>query len=372
MPIFMDLHIGQDLTPEDVAIAHQADVRIQDRYGCKCLTYWIDVQKSNAYCLIDAPNKEAVFELHRNSHKQFPDEIIEVDPRVVKAFLGRTHDPEVVDYMIDQKIKVFNDPAFRVVLLVSTRDKLELTSEFGSEKASAMLKRFNAMVQTSIARYDGVAAEREGQDLIATFTSATQAVLCSIRISDFLQSVRQDLGMGVGIHAGTPVDHSHKLFGSTLRLARFFAGIISEDEILISGTVRDLLERSGKQSLAKPGSHNLRFFTKTEEQFLVKLVNVLCENWQDSEFEIEDWCQEMSMSKTKLYRRCIDTTGMSSIRLLKEFRLKKAKGLLWESDKNVAQTAFESGFNSPSYFTRCFQKRFGLKPHNYSDFKDYK
>ena len=103
MPLYMDLHIGQGLTSEDVAKAHQLDLAIQDDFNCNCLTYWFDETRSNVYCLIEAPNKEAVVRLHKKAHEQLPDEIIEVDKRVVKAFLGRTMDPTIVDYMIDRK-----------------------------------------------------------------------------------------------------------------------------------------------------------------------------------------------------------------------------------------------------------------------------
>jgi transcriptional regulator GlxA family with amidase domain len=52
---------------------------------------------------------------------------------------------------------------------------------------------------------------------------------------------------------------------------------------------------------------------------------------------------------------------------LKDFRLEKAKELLKKKRYSVSQITFESGFTSPSYFTKCFKKKYGLLPMEYVD-----
>ena len=64
MPIYMDVHIVPGVKAKDVAEAHRKDLLHQEEYGCKCMTYWIDEERENIFCLIDAPNKEAVEEMH--------------------------------------------------------------------------------------------------------------------------------------------------------------------------------------------------------------------------------------------------------------------------------------------------------------------
>lgn len=72
----------------------------------------------------------------------------------------------------------------------------------------------------------------------------------------------------------------------------------------------------------------------------------------------------MSMSKSKLYRKSTSLTGFSPNSLLREYRLLKSLDLL-KTDRNISQTMFDCGFSSPSYFTKCFQKRFGMQPLNF-------
>ncbi len=359
----MDLHIGQDITPEIVAMAHQRDLDIQHEFNCKCLTYWIDEPRGNAYCLIEAPNKEAVYALHKKSHEQLPDEIIEVDRRVIKAFLGRIHDPEVVDYIIDQKIKVFNDPAFRVILMVQLKDYILLEAQLGRTKAEYLYNKASRFIRKLIEKNQGVASEEIGEEIIATFTSAIQALLVSLEIQPVLGPEYKDLEIEIVIHAGQPVETGEELFGSTLRFGRFLSYSGKKNKILVSHTVKKLLEGSNHNSLLK--EELVSSLTNAEEDFIAQLIKVLEKNWQNASFEIEDCFRALSMSKSQLYRRCIETIGISPNRILRTYRLYKAKNMLKNNNFNVTQTAFECGFNSPSYFTKCFQTKFGLRPQEF-------
>jgi AraC-like DNA-binding protein len=73
----------------------------------------------------------------------------------------------------------------------------------------------------------------------------------------------------------------------------------------------------------------------------------------------------MGMSKSTLYRTCRELTRLSPNALLQEFRLTQSLALLRSQARNIAQTTFDTGFSSPSYFSKCFQKRFGLLPLAY-------
>ena len=93
----MDRHATVGVTPEALADAHQQDVAVQSKFSCKCFTYWFDEQRKSVFCLIEAPNRQAVYEMHRASHGLEPNQIIEVDRSSVAAFLGRLTDPENAD-----------------------------------------------------------------------------------------------------------------------------------------------------------------------------------------------------------------------------------------------------------------------------------
>jgi AraC-like DNA-binding protein len=89
------------------------------------------------------------------------------------------------------------------------------------------------------------------------------------------------------------------------------------------------------------------------------------DNWQDPDFTVSVFCQSMPMSKYQLYRKTMALWELSPNLLLKEYRLNKALELLRGHCNNISQTVYDSGFSSPSYFTKCFKKKFGLFPVNY-------
>ena len=105
--------------------------------------------------------------------------------------------------------------------------------------------------------------------------------------------------------------------------------------------------------------------TSQDETLIGSLFGRLEENWQDPDFGITQFCKKMAMSKSQLYRKTMSLWGLSPNQLLKEFRLDKARELLKTHQNNISQTTFDSGFTSPSYFTKCFKKKFGLLPANY-------
>ena len=72
MPLYMDRHDVREATLEQVASAHQNDLEIQARHFCKVLTYWHDVSRGVAFCLVDAPSSSAVIKMHKEAHGLIP------------------------------------------------------------------------------------------------------------------------------------------------------------------------------------------------------------------------------------------------------------------------------------------------------------
>jgi uncharacterized protein DUF4242 len=81
MPRFMDVHNESDrtkgFTPEQVAEFHRQDLAAQAKHGVRYLKYWYDPSTGKAFCLSEAPSKEAVMAVHRDAHG-YADEIFEV------------------------------------------------------------------------------------------------------------------------------------------------------------------------------------------------------------------------------------------------------------------------------------------------------
>src|ERR1700693_2193902 len=79
MPLYMDIHHKIDgLTAEAIKGAHEQDVKVQNAHGVTYRKYWFDEASGRAFCLVEAPNKEAANAVHREAHGLVADELIEV------------------------------------------------------------------------------------------------------------------------------------------------------------------------------------------------------------------------------------------------------------------------------------------------------
>jgi hypothetical protein len=68
MPTYMDMHDIPGVSAADVAKAHEADLRVQEKYGVNYRDYWVSEADGKVFCLVDAPDKETATRVHREAH----------------------------------------------------------------------------------------------------------------------------------------------------------------------------------------------------------------------------------------------------------------------------------------------------------------
>jgi AraC-like DNA-binding protein len=363
MPIYMDVHIIPGVKARDVAKAHHLDLLHQEEYQCKCMTYWTDEERESIFCLIEAPNKEAVEEMHNKAHGLIPNKIIEVKSTLVESFLGRIYDPTGGD-TTEEGFKIISEPSFRILLVTQITDAFLLKYKLGKEKAGELLSRHNEMIRKNLQQYSGSEVEHGGTGFIISFASPTAAVSCALAIMNAMKLIAdKTIDFKIGIHGGEPIEKSNALFGDTLQLAENICGIAGNFQIAVTNAVKELTLKDHFQK----GNNNFFNLSEQDENLLRSLHKTLEENWQDTAFDIPEYCKAMGMSNSQLYRKTISLTGMSPNIFLKDFRLEKAKELMKKKRYSISQITFETGFSSPSYFTKCFKKKYGLLPMAYLD-----
>ncbi len=360
MPIYMDVHIVPGVKALDVAHAHHLDLANQEEFACKCMTYWVDEVKESIFCLIEAPNKEAVAAMHSKAHGLIPNRIIEVQSSLVESFLGRIYDPADAT-ITEDGLKVFSEPSFRFIMITKTADPVLLRNELGAELTAELLSKQNLLIRSCLQQYGGREVEHPGTGFISSFNAASKAVSCAMAVLDEINHAGgNETGFKMGIHAGEPIEKSETLFGDTLRMAAGICSIAGTMQVAITHAVKELVSKD----IANKGGR-IFSLSAADESLLLLLYNQLEANWREPEFNLEDYCQAMAMSQSQLYRKTISLTGLSPNLLLKDFRLEKAKELMQKKNYSISQITFESGFSSPSYFTKCFKKKYGLLPMEY-------
>ena len=100
----------------------------------------------------------------------------------------------------------------------------------------------------------------------------------------------------------------------------------------------------------------------TDRKFITQLHRIVEENLTDTDFGVEEISGEVGLSRVQLYRKVKAITGMTVVDLLRKARLNRAKTLLAETDKSISEIAYEVGFSSPSYFTKCYKDEYKILP----------
>ncbi len=82
----------------------------------------------------------------------------------------------------------------------------------------------------------------------------------------------------------------------------------------------------------------------------------------DSNAGVDELAAYMNLSRVQLYRRVKNITGQSPVEMLRTARLNRGYQLLLTTDRSVSEIAYQVGFTSPSYFTKCFKDEYGQVP----------
>ncbi len=123
-----------------------------------------------------------------------------------------------------------------------------------------------------------------------------------------------------------------------------------------------LRERYSQEGFLKPKDIAI---TPTDELFFENLQTVMDEHLGDSQFNAEKFSGLMGMSRMQLHRKLMTYTGLSTSAFIRSQRLKQAVQILKTSDATINEVAYTVGFNTPSYFIKCFKETYKKTPSEY-------
>ena len=363
MPIYMDRHdVSETVTAEQVAQLHQQDLKVQDQFGCRGLTYWFDEKRKTAFCLIEAPDMKALENMHHHAHGDIPNRIIEVEPGIVESFLGRIEDPKKTK---DTELNIIDDPAFRTIMIIEL--KQPGPSRTMSEPFQSSLKSFNKDVNDLLVAYDSKPVKQNDYYYLVSFKSVSNAVDSAFKIKKIFHdpanaNLENTITLKIGLSAGVPVTEKQLLFEDTIKIADQLCQTI-KGEIVITSEVKHLYESENVNTFQE--NENVVALTREDEKFIGLFMDHMVSAWNDANLKVDDFTKRVGHSKSQVYRKMMLLTGKSPNTFIKDYRLNEAVKLLNKNAGNISEIAFETGFTSPSYFSKCFQKKYGRFPSGY-------
>jgi TolB-like protein/AraC-like DNA-binding protein len=100
----------------------------------------------------------------------------------------------------------------------------------------------------------------------------------------------------------------------------------------------------------------------TDQQFLSRATEITEANLHNEQFGVSELALEMKMSRASLHRKISSIAKTSASQFICQVRLKKALELLRQNSSTISETAYDCGFHSVTYFTKCFHDYYGYPP----------
>jgi AraC-like DNA-binding protein len=352
MPLYMDIHTvdSDDFSVEDVVKAHMEDLAIQERFGVIQIKYWVNVEAKTLFCLMEGPNKEACNEVHRESHGNTACNIIEVSDDEYNLFLGEGNNVNDLAYTNSGEI----DTGYRTILLINIADLIGKYSHYVNE------------INRIIDQYKGVPIIQPDDDIMVSFIFASNAILCAKIIGKLLKSIPDNIEFNLTIGSGRPVDEEGDLFfEETKKKVQYLCSLGLKKSMYVDSETKVLSDKERISS--KIGLDDFKVVQSEDFIFLIQLYDILNHKLHNPDFNSESLNELLGLSKSQAYRKIKLLTGIAPNQLIQELRLRKSLNNLKQNNKTIAEISFDLGFNSPTYFTRVFRKRYNITPTYFTE-----
>lgn len=104
-----------------------------------------------------------------------------------------------------------------------------------------------------------------------------------------------------------------------------------------------------------------------DNDFYSRFIDVFQRRMGEAELSVDTLAAEMGLGRSQLYRKIKALTNYSPVELMRSLRLRQARSLLTSTDKTISEIAYEVGFSSPAYFTKCYKDAYSETPTELRD-----
>ncbi|MEM6720427.1 MAG: alpha/beta fold hydrolase [Bacteroidota bacterium] len=242
----------------------------------------------------------------------------------------------------------------------------------------------SALLDEVISQNEGIIISHDKKFFMAAFEIPSKAISAGISMLNDFKAKGIPFSAGIYMKESAE-DYKEPLDNRDNYMITSILSLIKPNKIVVTQAIKHLLSGvafnfSKETSILTYKTHQLcKLYNVTDksntavktnfpygfskyDSFLEDVLKVIDEHLDNNAFGVEMLTRETGVSERKLQRRIKETTGKSPSQLITFIRLNKAKSALLENTDTVAEIAFKFGFSSPSYFSKCFKKEFGMRP----------
>lgn len=288
--------------------------------------------------IVDSPSPRSRPPFHSTADEEFPgpgDEIIDIESRGEKE-----KDPDNIIVLV-----VEDNPDMRLYIKDSLQPKYQVIEAVNGKDG---LKKAEESIPDLIVS-DVLMPEMDGFELCEKLKSGIHTSHIPVILLT-AKAAREDQLRGLELGAD---DYITKPFSTEVLNARI-KNLVELRRHLQMSMNREMTRRPVTISVSD-----------MDKSFIRDVQAKIEENLDDPDLNVEQLCNLMSMSRPTLYRKLMALTGESPTDFIRSYRLKRASQMLENGARSVTEIAFEVGFSSRTYFTKCFKEKFHQLPSTY-------
>lgn len=258
--------------------------------------------------------------------------------------------------------------------------KVDVTTHTTSRKANTVLiveddPQMRAYLESNLSDRFNVYTASDGVDAMTKADKVNpQVIITDLMMPEMdgfelCKRVREDIRIShISVIILSCLDNKEAKLKSMEAGANAFLGKPVDIEVLISQvetmirTQENLREKYSKRFIAEPSKLTI---SSMDEKLLEKAMKCIEKNIDNFDYDVDAFVSDMAIGRTLMYRKIKDITGMSVKEFIMDIRLKRAIQLIKDSDYNISEISWMTGFINPKYFSVCFKRHFDMTPSEY-------
>ena len=303
------------------------------------------------------PNVRTIFTVHLLNGKSHFDDSNVFDSYVSEYSCGIENlDTSTIRQALEKRypytiLIAEDDPDIREYLVNELSANFEVIA---TENGAKALEKLNEVENIALLLSDVLMPEMNGFELCRRVKSDLLFSHIPVILLTALSDDTQRL-YGIGGGADAYIQKPFRIEEVKLRVVK----LLEERERLREQFMKNFNLPPAEETPQKNPAENL------DSAFMRQFMKLVEESFQDPEFNIEKVSEQIGLSRVHLYRKVKGALGVSPTDFLRDYRLKRAADMLREKRYTVSEVAYQTGFTSPAYFTKCFKQAYGVTPTEY-------
>ena len=150
-------------------------------------------------------------------------------------------------------------------------------------------------------------------------------------------------------------------------LGIIIANIKKAEERKYKQMLEALEEKHRRDMQLPPPTEKTEIHSARETLLLSQLEETMAEKYTDPDFGVDDLADALGISRSSLNRKMRDMLHTTANNYIRDARIEKAEELLRTSSLQINEICYKVGFQTPSYFIKCFRKKYGKSPNEYAN-----